>query len=158
MTTNKNTIRKSIVALSGGFDPPNPGHVALIQDARVLGDVVIILNSNKWCDKARWSGKHFLDYDQRRKILERIPGVMTVILAKDDDGTVCESLRQLKPDFFGNGGKRNVENTPEVQVCRDLRIGMLWVLGQSEQAEHEEMLRTAIIEAARLPQQGEENG
>ena len=157
MTEKKTPIRTQIVALSGGFDPPNPGHVALIQDARALGDVVIILNSNKWCDKVRWSGKHFLDYDQRRKILECIPGVVTVTPAKDDDGTVCESLKQLKPDFFGNGGKRTAENTPEVQVCRDLRIGMLWFLGQSEQAEHEEMLRTAIIEAARLPQQGEEN-
>ena len=156
MTDNKN-IKKSIVALSGGFDPPNPGHVSLIQDARQLGDVVIILNSNEWCDEARWSGSHFLDYEQRRRILENIPGVVAVVPAEDSDGTVCESLRQLKPDYFGNGGKRTAENTPEVEGCRDLRIGMLWFLGPSIEASHEEMLRTAIIEATRPQIKGEEN-
>ena len=156
MTDTKNT-RKSIVALSGGFDPPNRGHVALIQDARKLGDVVIILNSNEWCDKARWSGKHFLDWEQRRHILERIPGVVAVIPSKDTGDTVCESLRQLKPDYFGNGGERTAENTPEVEVCREMGIGMIWFLGQAENMEHEEMLRTAIIEAARLQGKGEEN-
>jgi cytidyltransferase-like protein len=149
MTKDRSTTSKEIVALSGGFDPPNPGHVALIQDARSLGDVVIILNSDTWCDQARWSGRYFLSYDCRRKILENIPGVISVIPAEDTDGTVCETLRVLKPDFFGNGGKRTSENTPEVEVCRELRIGMLWFLGQSENAEHEEMLRTAIIEATR---------
>ena len=149
MTDDKITTTRQIVALSGGFDPPNRGHVALIQDARSLGDVVIILNSDDWCDKARWSGKHFLDYTNRRGILQNIPGVVAVVPAQDTDGTVCETLRALKPDFFGNGGKRTAENTPEVEVCRELRIGMLWFLGQSENAEHEEMLRTAIIEATR---------
>ena len=156
MTDNKDKT-KSIVALSGGFDPPNRGHVALIQDARALGDVIIILNSNEWCDEARWSGSHFLDYEQRRRILEGIPGVVAVVPAKDSDGTVCETLRQLKPDYFGNGGKRTAENTPEVEVCRDLHIGMIWFLGQAENSEHDEMLRTAIIEATRPQIKGEEN-
>ena len=150
MTTDQTTTRRQIVALSGGFDPPNRGHVALIQDARGLGAVVIILNSDEWCDQARWSGKHFLDYSKRRGILLHIPGVIAVVPAQeDDDGTVCQSLRQLQPDFFGNGGKRTAENTPEVEVCRELRIGMLWFLGQSESVEHDEMLRTVIIEASR---------
>ena len=36
---------KKIIALSGGFDPPTRGQVAMIQEAAELGDVIIILNS-----------------------------------------------------------------------------------------------------------------
>jgi len=139
-----------IVALSGGFDPPTPGHVSMIRDAKNIGDVIIILNSDGWCDKARWSGKRFLPFETRKRCLELIPGVVGVIEAKDADGTVCESLRELKPDFFGNGGNRTVKNTPEVEMCKDLGIGMLWFLGDNVKQEDHDVLKEAVMEANRV--------
>ena len=139
----------AIVALSGGFDPPTPGHVSMIQDARSVGDVIIILNSDSWCDKARWSGKRFIPFEIRKRILELIPGVVAVYPAKDDDGTVCGSLRELSPDFFGNGGKRTAANTPEFQTCKELGIGMLWFLGEKVDQGCRDMLNVAVIEANR---------
>jgi len=58
-------------------------------------------------------------------------GVTDVILADDADDTVCNTLRLLKPDFFGNGGNRDINNTPEVQLCKKLGIGMIWYLGNT---------------------------
>jgi len=129
---------KKVIALSGGFDPPNAGHTAMILDAANIGDVVIILNSDEWCARRRWNSKHFVDWNMRRDILMELPGVVEVISVDDSNDTVCSALRKLKPDFFGNGGNRSVENTPEVDLCRELNIGTVWFLGNtiSDEATH----------------------
>lgn len=48
--SKKNKRQKSIVvAVSGGFDPIHVGHVRLFQEAKKLGDrLIIILNNNNW--------------------------------------------------------------------------------------------------------------
>ncbi len=122
---------KNIIALSGGFHPVRKNHVAMILDASKIGDVVIILNSDEWCAERHWNGKLFSSYENREAMLREIPGVIDVIPADDADGTVCSTLRDLKPDFFGNGGSRNMMNTPEVQLCKELGIGMMWYLGDT---------------------------
>ena len=37
-----------IILVSGGFDPIHSGHIALIQEASKLGEVVVLLNSDNW--------------------------------------------------------------------------------------------------------------
>ncbi len=138
---------KKIIALSGGFDPPNAGHAAMILDAVNIGDVVIILNSNEWCERRRWNNKNFIDWEMRRDILMEIPGVVDVIPVNDDDDTVCSALKHLKPDFFGNGGNRSVENTPEVQLCKELNIGTVWFLGNKVTDEATQTIADAIKKA-----------
>ena len=51
------------------------------------------------------------------------------VQADDDDDTVTESLLRLKPDIFANGGDRKQQNTPEMKVCDDIGIEMLWNVG-----------------------------
>jgi len=138
---------KKIIALSGGFNPPNAGHTAMILDAANIGDVVIILNSNEWCARRRWNNKSFIDWEMRRDILMEIPGVVNVIPVDDEDDTVCSTLRQLKPDFFGNGGNRSVENTPEVELCKELNIGTVWFLGNKISDEATQTITDAIKKA-----------
>ena len=122
---------RPIIALSGGFHPARKNHIAMILDASKLGDVVIILNSDEWCAKNSWNGKLFSTYENREAVLREIPGVVDVIPADDADDTVCKTLAALKPDFFGNGGSRDMTNTPEVQLCKELGIGMMWYLGDT---------------------------
>ena len=123
--------KRPIIALSGGFHPPRKTHVAMILDASKIGDVVIILNSDDWCARNSWNGKVFSTYENRAGVLGEIPGVVEVIAADDADDTVCTTLAALKPDFFGNGGSRDMSNTPEVQLCKELGIGMMWYLGDT---------------------------
>jgi len=137
-------VKQPTIVLSGGFDPPTRGQIAMIQEATELGDVVIILNSDKWCAERRWNGKNFLPFKKRRSILMQIPGVVSVVPAEDEDGTVCTTLRELKPDFFGNGGGRTIDNTPEVEVCKELGIGMLFFLGKNFQPSAGEIVAMAI--------------
>jgi len=123
--------KRPIIALSGGFNPARKNHVAMILDAAKIGDVVIILNSDEWCTRHAWNQQLFSKYENREAVLRHIPGVTDVILADDADDTVCNTLRLLKPDFFGNGGNRDINNTPEVQLCKKLGIGMIWYLGNT---------------------------
>ena len=122
---------KNIIALSGGFNPARKNHIAMILDASKIGDVVILLNSDEWCTRHSWNNQLFSTYENREAVLRLIPGVVDVIPADDTDDTVCKTLRELKPDFFGNGGSRNIVNTPEVQLCKELGIGMMWYLGDT---------------------------
>ena len=56
-----------------------------------------------------------------------------VVEAKDDDDSVCASITDLKNsvdlDFFGNGGDRKTNNTPEIDLCDALGVDLLWNLG-----------------------------
>lgn len=89
------------IAISGGFDPIHPGHIAMIEEARKYGEVHIIVNSDEWL--VRKKGFYFQPWQDRKKILEAYtPHVYAV---DDSDGTVCEALRRIQPDYFGNGGR-----------------------------------------------------
>lgn len=120
----KNSKAKTIV-ISGGFDPIHPGHIAMIEDARKYGEVHIVANSDDWL--VRKKGFFFQPWVDRKKILEAYtPHIHAV---DDSDGTVCEALRRIKPDYFGNGGDRTNKNTPELDVCLELGIEPVFELG-----------------------------
>ncbi len=113
------------IAISGGFDPIHPGHIAMIESAAEYGEVHIILNSDDWL--VRKKGFFFQPWTDRKKILEAYtPHIHHV---DDSDGTVCEALRRIKPDLFGNGGDRTNKNTPELDVCEALGIEPVFELG-----------------------------
>ena len=113
------------IAISGGFDPIHPGHIAMIEGARKYGEVHIIVNSDEWL--IRKKGFFFQPWIDRKKILEAYtPHIHPV---DDSDGTVCEALRNIKPDYFGNGGDRVKTNTPELSVCDELGIEPVFELG-----------------------------
>ena len=113
------------IAISGGFDPIHPGHIHMIEEAAKHGEVHIIVNSDEWL--VRKKGFFFQPWIDRKKILEAYtPHVHAV---DDSDGTVCEALRRIKPDYFGNGGDRVKTNTPELDVCEELGIEPVFELG-----------------------------
>ena len=115
------------VAVSGGCDPVHFGHVRMIQEASQFGDVIVILNSDEWL--MRKKGFVFMPWEERAEILSAIKGVKKVVRVDDSDGSVCEALRREKPTYFANGGDRTDKNTPEMEVCTDLGISMLWGVG-----------------------------
>ena len=121
------TKERPTVMVSGGFDPVHAGHIRMIRDAANFGDVIVIANSDNWLFRKK--GFVFMTFAQREEILNAIKGVILVDSVDDADGTVCESIRRLEPTFFANGGDRRKTNTPEVDVCKELGIKLLWGVG-----------------------------
>ena len=135
-------INKTIV-VSGGLDPIHVGHVNMIQAAAQLGDVIVVLNSDAWLKRKK--GYVFMPYKERKYLLEQLKGVTAVTAVDDDDETVCEALRRLRPVMFGNGGDRTSENTPEASVCNKLNIEMIWNLGGKKIQSSSGLVNTLFV-------------
>ena len=121
------------VMVSGGFDPVHVGHIRMIREAAKYGDVIVIANSDDWLHRKK--GFNFMDFKSRHEILDSIKGVLLVDSVDDSDGTVCDALRRHKPTYFANGGDRGKNNTPEVLLCKELGIELLWGIGGEEKVE-----------------------
>ena len=115
------------IMVSGGFDPIHIGHVRMILHASTHGEVIVVANSDEWL--LRKKGYVFMPWEERAEIIRAIRGVKDVVIVDDADGTVCEAIQRLKPDFFANGGDRKTDNTPEKEVCESLGVEMLWNIG-----------------------------
>ena len=124
---------RPLIAVSGGFDPVHIGHIRMIRDASRYGDVMVIINSDDWLQRKK--GYVFMPWKERAEIIGNIKGVSLVVAVNDEDGTVCEALRRHTPDAFANGGDRKTENTPEMDVCEELGIQMMWAIGGNDKPQ-----------------------
>ena len=116
------------IAISGYFDPIHVGHIEYINNAKKLGDwLVVIVNNNNQC--ALKKGKYFMDEKDRVLIVKNIKAVDEVFLSIDKDETVCKSLKKVNPDVFANGGDRKNYEIPESKVCKENNIQIIDGLG-----------------------------
>ena len=83
----------SIVLVSGGFDPIHSGHIKLIQEASKFGNVVVLLNSDKWLREKK--GKEFLSYHERSIIMNSLKNVIDVIDFDDSDKTCINGIKKV---------------------------------------------------------------
>ncbi len=114
----------AVIAISGGFDPLHRGHIELIQKARKYGKVVAILNTDDWL--VRKKGYFNRCYEDREAVIGEITD--RVIMADDEDGTVCKTLINIRPDYFANGGDK--KDVPEEALCKKLGIKTVYNLGE----------------------------
>ena len=116
------------VCVSGYFTLLHVGHTRLFKEAKALGDeLYVILNNDEQLKMKK--GTVPVSAEHRKEILETIKYVDHVVVAVDEDRTVCKTLEMIKPDIFANGGDRILENVPEVKVCQDNNIEMVWNIG-----------------------------
>jgi len=115
---------KTIVVISGGFDPLHSGHIKLIKQARLLGDMLVVgINSDEWL--ARKKGRAFMPWAERLCVLNNLKQVDEVYTFDDEDGTACHLLHQVRAHYptariiFANGGDRTDINIPEMSFGDD---------------------------------------
>jgi len=110
---------KTVVIVTGGFDPIHSGHIAYFREAAKLGDELIVgLNSDAWLTRKK--GKPFMSWKERWGILHELWMVTDVIEFDDSDGSSIDAIRKVKEQWpehkiiFANGGDRTAENIPEM--------------------------------------------
>ena len=128
--TNKK--KKTIVAVSGGVDPIHIRHIRLFQEAKKLGDkLIVILNNDNWLKKKK--GYCFMSQAERKEIIKHIKGVDGVFLTlhprNPKDMSVCRELLKIRPHIFANGGDRTHKNIPEISVCKKISCQMVFGVG-----------------------------
>jgi D-beta-D-heptose 7-phosphate kinase/D-beta-D-heptose 1-phosphate adenosyltransferase len=122
-----------VVAVSGGFDPVHIGHARMFEEAKKLGDkLVVIINNDNWLRKKK--NIIFMSQEERAELLRHIRWVDEVILTEHtedtDDMSVCSELRKIRPNIFANGGDRKLDNVPEVAVCDEIGCEMVFEIGR----------------------------
>jgi cytidyltransferase-like protein len=126
------TLGKMVVA-SGGFDPLHPGHASNLLDSRKLGDtLVVVVNGDNFLRTKK--GKAFQDLETRCHIVSFLRGVDYVVPFEiENDQTVCEALRRIRPHVFAKGGDRAAPHlVPEWDVCQQLGIEMVFGIGRAK--------------------------
>ena len=120
-------MSEKVVAVSGGFDPIHVGHLRMLEEAAKHGSLTVIINSDNWLKRKK--GYVFMPWEERAELISELSCVARVVEAKDDDRTVCETLKELRPDIFANGGDRVSKTTPEARLCEELGIELMYDVG-----------------------------
>jgi len=109
--------KKVYVAMSA--DLIHPGHLNIIKKASTLGEVVIGLLTDEAI--ASYKRLPYLEFDQRKQILESIKGVHKVISQETLD--YRPNLLKIKPDFVvhGDDWKEGIQSVTRSQVAATMK-------------------------------------
>ena len=137
-----------VVAVSGGFDPIHIGHIRLFQEAKALGDyLVVIINNDNWLLKKK--GYIFMPEAERKEVIEAIGCVDEVILTEHTsdsaDMSVCRALEKVQPDIFANGGDRQRDNIPEIAACEKIGCKIVFECGAGGKIQSSSWLTEKIV-------------
>ena len=119
---------RNIVCTSGYFNPLHIGHLELLKEAKKLGDYLIVIVNNDEQVKLKGS-KVFMNEKERVEIVKSIKYVDRVILSIDQDRTIKRTLKAIYPHIFVKGGDSIPENTPELELCDELGIKVVFNVG-----------------------------
>lgn len=113
-----------IVLVTGGFDPLHSGHIKYFEEAKKLGDQLIVgLNSDDWLTRKK--GRPFMKFEDRLAVVRNIKGVNWTVQFDDADGTAKDAIRKVRLNYptetiiFANGGDRTSSNIPEMDIIDD---------------------------------------
>jgi D-beta-D-heptose 7-phosphate kinase/D-beta-D-heptose 1-phosphate adenosyltransferase len=93
---------RTVVFTNGCFDLLHPGHVALLEEARGHGDVLVVgLNSDRSVRELKGPGRPVLGQGERAEVLAALEAVDRVVVY--DEPTPIEVIRALVPDVLVKG-------------------------------------------------------
>ena len=95
----KKNLKKNRVLISMSADVIHHGHINIINEARKYGDVTIGLVADEIV--AKHKRLPYLNWEQRKKIIENIKGVVKVF--KQTEWDYSPSIMSLKPDYLVHG-------------------------------------------------------
>jgi rfaE bifunctional protein nucleotidyltransferase chain/domain len=108
----------TVVATGGCFDLIHPGHVAVLEAARRLGDCLIVcLNSDESVRRLKGAGRPLQTEQDRATVLRALSCVDEVVVFGED--TPAELLRALRPDVWVKGGDYAGIELPEAAVLAE---------------------------------------
>ncbi len=106
---------EKVVFTNGCFDIIHAGHVSYLEQARELGDrLIVAINSDKSVRKLKGKGRPINPQDRRMAVLAGLEAVDWVVCFEDD--TPEPLLHALKPDILVKGGDYDREGVVGWQI------------------------------------------
>ena len=118
-----------VVFTNGVFDLLHPGHIRYLQDARQLGDALIIgLNSDRSVRANKGTDRPITPEAERAEILEALACVDAVAIF--DEATPADIIKRIQPDVLVKGADWGPDNivgreTVEARGGRVVRMELL---------------------------------
>lgn len=106
---------QTIVFTNGVFDLLHFGHIRLLHQARMLGDVLVVgINSDRSARRLKGEGRPINNEHERLALVEALDAVDYVILFDED--TPAEVIRALRPHIHAKGGNYADRALPEADA------------------------------------------
>jgi D-beta-D-heptose 7-phosphate kinase/D-beta-D-heptose 1-phosphate adenosyltransferase len=110
---------RRIVFTNGCFDILHRGHVASLNAAKALGDVLVVaLNTDAGVRRLKGPGRPINPLEDRVQVLAALSSVDHIVAF--DEETPVTLLRQVRPDVFVKGGDYTRGRLPEAAVVEAL--------------------------------------
>jgi D-beta-D-heptose 7-phosphate kinase/D-beta-D-heptose 1-phosphate adenosyltransferase len=134
-------MEKTLVIVSGYFNPVHKGHIEYLTRSKELGDFLYVIVNNDYQRELKGS-KPFMMADERKLIIESLKVVDRAMVAVDTEKTVNESIKfimneigsQFNKILFANGGDQNRNTVGEAELCMELGIELADGLGDKIQS------------------------
>ncbi|MFD4368502.1 PfkB family carbohydrate kinase [Rhodococcus sp. NPDC058521] len=113
-------VRRSggrLIATGGCFDLLHRGHVSLLQQARTLGDALIVcVNSDDSVRRMKGPDRPLVPAEDRARVLRELGSVDAVVVF--DEPSPAQVLERLRPDVWVKGEDYADAPIPEAEVVR----------------------------------------
>jgi D-beta-D-heptose 7-phosphate kinase/D-beta-D-heptose 1-phosphate adenosyltransferase len=110
---------RTIVFTNGCFDIVHAGHTAYLNQAKSLGDVLVVgVNSDQSVRRLKGPTRPINNVEDRVAVLSALSCVDYIV--EFDEETPVELIRAIRPDVFVKGGDYSREMLPEAQVVEEL--------------------------------------
>jgi len=89
---------KKRILVAGTFDPIHAGHIYLINEAAKLGDVYVVVSTDK--NREIFSGERpIIRQEQRLEVIKNLKNVKEARLGRNDNDTL-KTVEEIKPDII----------------------------------------------------------
>jgi len=125
--------RRRVVFTNGCFDLLHPGHLRLLEQARALGDVLVVgLNSDRSLGELKGPGRPLVAERERAEVLAALEAVDAITIF--DQPTPRELVAALAPDILvkgGDWGENEIVGREEVEAAGGRVVRLPLVEGYS---------------------------
>ena len=109
---------KKIVFTNGCFDIIHLGHIRLLEQAKTLGDFLIVgINSDESVRRLKGHERPIIQQEDRAEILAALEAVNAVTIFSED--TPETLIKMIRPDIHIKGGDYDIDQVPEAKVVEE---------------------------------------
>lgn len=137
---------RRIVFTNGCYDLLHPGHVRLLEEARSLGDVLVVgLNSDSSVRRVKGPSRPLMPENERAEVLAALASVDFVVIF--EESTPREVISRLLPDVLVKGadwGANEIVGRAEVEQAGGKVVSIPLQPGYSTTGILQKIIATAV--------------
>ncbi|MDX6613990.1 MAG: D-beta-D-heptose 7-phosphate kinase / D-beta-D-heptose 1-phosphate adenosyltransferase [Blastocatellia bacterium] len=126
-------VGRKLVFTNGVFDILHVGHIRYLEQARALGDVLLVaVNSDRTVRELKGEGRPLTNENERAEILAALRAVTYVTIF--DDVSPRSLIRQVLPDVLAKGGDYaldEIHGREEVEAAGGRVVSLPFIEGES---------------------------